>query len=105
MKELIVELIHQAPGEFEIPSKNYKGMKYRTVYFIDKWEQAQIYEVDNKIISKWKQGSIHTISFGQSYCSLNLSRQHRKFVALYHNKEITKKDVLELLDEQLKKFI
>jgi len=104
MSEIILELVHQAPGEFEIPSTNYKGMNYRTVYFIDKWEQAQVYEVDNKIVSNWKKHSMHTTKFGQSYCSLNLSRQHRRFVVLYHNKKLNKNILQKLLDKKLKDF-
>lgn len=97
----IIELKYHAPGDFEVPSTNFKGFKYRTIYFFDKWKQAQIYEIDNKIISYWKKGTVKTAKFGSTYCSLNLSRTSFRFMVVYHNKKISKKDIKKLAQQRI----
>jgi hypothetical protein len=87
MSELIVDFIKQIPGDFESPRAMYKGKKYRTVFFLEDFEIAQFYEVDNKLVRDWKMGDSFTSSAGTEYASMNLSLTPRSFIAVYHDQD------------------
>lgn len=84
-QDIIVEFITQTPGEYESPGQNYKGRAFRTVFFLDDFVLAQFYEVDNNIIRDWRAGDHHTTAQDQTYTSINLSLESRRFLAVYHD--------------------
>jgi|TARA_B110000503_G_C7036904_1_gene366507 hypothetical protein len=101
MTEIIVDVITQTPGEFEKPSSQYKGKKYRTVVFLTNYELAQFFEVNKKLVKDWKKGQTHTSNLKDEYASLNLSLKARKFIAAYHDsKKITLNDIMKALKNQ-----
>jgi len=101
MKDIIVDVITQTPGEFEKPSTSYKGRKYRSIIFLTDYAVAQFVEINNKLITKWKKGQIYTSNSNEEYASLNLSLKARNFMAAYHDsKKITVKDIKKALKTQ-----
>ena len=98
MTKIIVDVITQIPGEFEKPTTQYKGKKYRTIVFLTDYVLAQFFEVNNKLVKNWKKGQTHTSNLREEYASLNLSLKARKFIAAYHDsKKITLNDIKKVL--------